>query len=162
MDNHGKQDFDPTWVAPNVSPENAKFIQAARLAMLKINDGEGIKRAITDGQSLAQGAGAFVAMTVNLVESKMGERSPEDQMTIVAHLAGTIVDYAAREGDQEAKDKARAVISVIDVAMPILQQEEQGEPPMDEQSEVGMPPGPPMQGPPQAQGPIPLMGAAGG
>ena len=157
MDNHGKQDFDPTWVAPNASPEVAKFIQKARLVMLKANDGEGIKRAITDGQSLAKGAGAFVAMTVNLVESKLGEQSPEDEMLIATHLAGTIVDYAAKEGDPEAKDKERAVMAIVEVAMPILQQEEQGEPPgQNEQMEVGGPPGP------IPQGPIPLMGSAGG
>lgn len=167
MDNHGKQDFDPTWVAPNASPENKKFIQSARLIMLKMKDGEGIKRAITDGNSLAQGAGVFVAMTINLVESKMGEKPPEDEMVIAAHLAGTIVDYAAKEGDPEAKDKKKAVMQIIEVAMPILQpDDEQAEPmPDNEQAEAmggpsGQPPQPPMppQGPPMPQQPQPLMG----
>ena len=165
MDNHGKQDFDPTWVAPNASPENKKFIQTARLIMLKMKDGEGIKRAITDGKTLAQGAGALVAMTINLVESKMGEKPPEDEMVIAAHLAGTIVDYAAKDGDPEAKDKKKAVMQIVEVAMPILQPDdnEQAEPmPDNEQAEaMGGPSGqPPMpqQGPPMPPQPRPLMG----
>lgn len=162
---NGKQDFDPTWVEPTATPEIAKFIQQARLAMLKMKDGEGIKRAITSGQNLAQGAGAFVAMTVNLVESKVGEQTPEDEMTIVAHLAGTIVDYAAKEGDPEAKDKKQAVFDIIDVAMPILQpDDEQSEPtPDNEQAEAmggpsGQPPMPQQGRPPMPPQPRPLMG----
>lgn len=151
MDKPQKDDFDPSWLAQNLSPENAKFIQSARLVMHKMKDGEGIKRAITSGQSLAQGAGAFVAMTINLVESKMGEKSPEDEMVIATHLAGTIVDYAAKEGDPEAEDKHKAVMQIIEVAMPILQQEEQGEP------QEGM--APQEMAP---QGPQPLMASAGG
>lgn len=160
MDNHGKQDFDPTWVAPNASPENKKFIQSARLVMLKMKDGEGIKRAITDGNSLAQGAGVFVAMTINLVESKMGEKSPEDEMVIAAHLAGTIVDYAAKEGDPEAKDKKKAVMQIIEVAMPILQPDDEQAEPMPDNEQMEAQQGPPMppQGPPMPQQPQPLMG----
>ena len=82
-----KEDFDPIWVAPDVSPEIAQFIQSARLIMLTMNDGEVIKRAIASGQTLAQGASAFIAQTINLVESKLGELSPDDNARISAAQA---------------------------------------------------------------------------
>ena len=59
-----KEDFDPIWVATDVSPDIAEFIQSARLVMLTMNDGEIIKRAIASGQTLAQGASAFIAQLV--------------------------------------------------------------------------------------------------
>lgn len=148
-----KEDFDPIWVAPNVSPEVAEFIQSARLVMLKMQDGEVIKRAITGGKTLAQGAAAFVAQTINLVESKLGELSMEDEQVVATHLAGTIVDYAAHEGDPEAKDKKAAVQAITQAVMPMLQAHEQGE--GDE------PMGPP-QAAPQGAPMQPLMSSAGG
>jgi hypothetical protein len=156
MDN-GKEEFDPIWVAPNVTPEMAEFIQSARLVMLKIKDGEGIKRAITSGKSLVQGAAAFVAMTIGLVQSKLGDLSPEDQLTAAVHLAGTIVDYAAEEGDPEAKDKKRAVEAITDATLAMLQK--QGAPQGDEG--MGPPQVAPEQAPMQPQAP-PLMASAGG
>ena len=119
-----KEDFDPIWVAPDVSPEIAQFIQSARLIMLTMNDGEVIKRAIASGQTLAQGASACIAQTINLVESKLGELSPDDENVVAVHLAGTIVDYAAQEGDHDAKNKKRAVEAITDAAMVTLQAEQ--------------------------------------
>ena len=157
-----KEDFDPIWVAPDVSPEIAQFIQSARLIMLTMNDGEVIKRAIASGQTLAQGASAFIAQTINLVESKLGELSPDDENVVAVHLAGTIVDYAAEEGDlSTAKNKKRAVEAITDAAMATLQAE-QG--PMAPQ---GAPVGPmgPEQPPMPPQGMMeapPLMRSANG
>ena len=156
-----KEDFDPIWVAPNVSPQIAEFIQSARLVMLKMQDGEVIKRAITGGKTLAQGASAFIAQTINLVESKLGELSPDDENVVAVHLAGTIVDYANQEGDPEAKDKKRAVESITDATMQTLQAHEQGESGQEEpqgapeQMGAQQPPMPPQgpQGPPLMAGP---------
>lgn len=148
-----KEDFDPIWVAPDVSPEIAQFIQSARLIMLTMNDGEVIKRAIASGQSLAQGASAFVAQTINLVESKMGDLSPEDENVVAVHLAGTIVDYAAEEGDPEAKNKKKAVEAITDGAMAMLQTEQAApETAAGPMGQMG-----PEQPPMPPQGPPPLM-----
>lgn len=124
-----KEDFDPIWVAPNVSPEIAEFIQSARLVMLTMNGGEIIKRAIASGNTLAQGASAFIAQTINLVESKLGELSPDDENVVAVHLAGTIVDYAAEEGDLDsAQSKKRTVEAITDATMATLQSGQQGAP----------------------------------
>ncbi len=147
-----KADFDPIWVSDDVSPEIAEFIQSARLVMLKMKDGEVIKRAIASGQSLVQGASAFVAQTINLVESKLGDLSQQDENVVAVHLAGTIVDYAAAEGDPEAKDKKRAVESIARAAMRTLQ--------ADAQPQAAQPP---MQQAGPEQAPMqPLMAAANG
>lgn len=149
-----KADFDPIWVSDDVSPEIAEFIQSARLVMLKMKDGEVIKRAIASGQSLVQGASAFVAQTINLVESKLGDLSPQDENVVAVHLAGTIVDYAAAEGDPEAKDKKRAVQSIAKDVMAMLQADQgQQAPP----AQPAMPEQPMMPEQPQ-----PLMSSAGG
>lgn len=152
-----KEDFDPIWVAPNVTAELAEFIQSARLIMYSMQDGDVIKHAITSGQTLAQGASAFIAQTINLVESKLGELSPEDQNVVAVHLAGTLVDYANKEGDPEAKNKKVAVESITDAVMQVLQQGEQQEPQAEESQEAPGQPEPMQmqQGPPQAapQGP---------
>lgn len=150
-----KADFDPIWVSDDVSPEIAEFIQSARLVMLKMKDGEVIKRAIASGNSLVQGASSFVAQTINLVESKLGDLSPQDENVVAVHLAGTIVDYAAAEGDPEAKDKKRAVQSIAKDVMAMLQADhaQQGQP----MQQPAMPT-PPMT-PEQSQ---PLMSSAGG
>jgi len=147
-----KADFDPIWVSDDVSPEIAEFIQSARLVMLKMKDGEVIKRAIASGQSLVQGASAFVAQTINLVESKLGDLSQQDENVVAVHLAGTIVDYAAAEGDPEAKDKKRAVESIARAAMRTLQADAQ-----PQAGQMAMPPVGPEQAPMQ-----PLMAAANG
>ena len=156
-----KEDFDPIWVATDVSPDIAEFIQSARLVMLTMNDGEVIKRAIASGQTLAQGASAFIAQTINLVESKLGELSPDDENVVAVHLAGTIVDYAAQEGDPEAKNKKRAVEAITDAAMVTLQAE-QG--PMAPQGAPMGPMGPeqPPMRPQGMMGPPPLMRSANG
>ena len=161
-----KADFDPIWVAPNVTPELAEFIQSARLVMYSMEKGEVIKRAITSGKTLTQGASAFIAQTINLVESKLGELSPDDQNAVAVHLAGTIVDYAAQEGDPEAKDKKRAVQDIADAVMQILQSNEQQEPQAEEAQEMPGQPEPVPQGPPQAPAgppqPQPLMSSMNG
>lgn len=149
-----KADFDPIWVSDDVSPEIAEFIQSARLVMLKMKDGEVIKRAIASGNSLVQGASSFVAQTINLVESKLGDLSPQDENVVAVHLAGTIVDYAAAEGDPEAKDKKRAVQSIAKDVMAMLQADQgQQAPP----AQPAMPEQPMMPEQPQ-----PLMSSAGG
>ena len=156
-----KENFDPTWIAPNTPTAVANFIQSARIIMFKMKDGEGMKRAITSGNSLVQGASAFVALVINLVESKMGEQSPQNEAIIATHLAGTIVDYAAEEGDSEANDKKAVVEDVLEAVMKVLQSPEQEqaeqESPMDQMQEPQEAP----QGPPQAPPPQPLMGASG-
>ena len=157
-----KEDFDPIWVATDVSPDIAEFIQSARLVMLTMNDGEIIKRAIASGQTLAQGASAFIAQTINLVESKLGELSPDDENVVAVHLAGTIVDYAAEEGDlSTAKNKKREVEAITDAAMATLQAEQGPMAPED----AGMGPMGPEQPPMPPQGmmePPPLMRSANG
>lgn len=154
-----KEDFDPIWVAPNVTPELAEFIQSARLVMYSMQQGEVIKRAIASGTSLVQGASAFIAQTINLVESKLGELSPDDENVVAVHLAGTVVDYAAQEGDPEAKNKKQAVEAITDATMQTLQAHEQQEGP-EGPEQFGQPEPAGMQGPQSA--PMPLMSSANG
>lgn len=136
------------FIAPNASPEARKFILAARGMMYSAGDGEMLKQAIIGAQSLSFSAVPFIAMVIQTVEQKLGELSPNDLLVVAMHLAGTVVDIAAEQGDPEAQNKQDAVEDIADGVAGVLDgsiQMGQGQAPMggevaDPMAQAPMPP----------------------
>ena len=135
------------FVDPNASEEAKLAILSAR-ALMYSQDGRVVMQAIEGSGSLVDGSVPIIAMVINSVEEKLGQLSDQDLMSVIAHLAGTVVEIARDLGDPEAleEDGKYATEEIIDGVVDLIsgEMEEQDDEMMAMQGEQ-MPPEMPPQ-----------------
>lgn len=109
------------FIDPNATEEAKLAILSAR-ALMYSQEGRVIMQAIEGSNSLVDGSVPIIAMVINSVEEKLGELSGQDLMSVIAHLAGTVVEIARDMGDPEAmeQDGKFATESIIDGVFDVL------------------------------------------
>lgn len=121
------------FIAPDVSDEVRDFIQACRKMIYSEEFTPIVQQALTGAGSLTDGVVPVLVELVTRAEDKLGPLSDQDQMTVITHLAGTLVSTAKMLGDPDAEDGRSAVEAIVDAVSGMLDQgAPQEEPPAPE------------------------------
>lgn len=144
------------FIAPNASETAEEFILTARAAMYSEQADEAVKTALTGTEKLVDGVAPFLAMTIQGMESKLGELSQIDRQVVAIHLAGSMVDLAKEQGDPEAVKGAAE-----EIAKRVLQMLEKNPDAQGPMMSGQMPPEAPAAAPQPPPGARPLLGAIG-